>query len=242
MTAPPRTFAAQLRAALPILVGIGGTVLAIHAQRQGWFPDCPTIRRSLADAGAWAWLVYLVAATVTALAFVPRTVFMVTSAVGFPFWEAVALITVSSQLAAAASFLLTRGVGKRYIEALAQRKGWTQKLAAFVEANDFVFVVLMRFIHFLPFAGVNYGLGLLPISFRSYFWASLVGMLPGTILFVYLAATLGCALVDEHTVLPPPVKLKLVLSAVGLSLMGIGPLWLAARRHRRRRVPEPPTE
>jgi uncharacterized membrane protein YdjX (TVP38/TMEM64 family) len=49
-------------------------------------------------------------------------------------------------------------------------------------------VLLLRLSPLIPFSVSNYLYGLTAISFLSYFVASWVGMLPGTLLYVYLGA------------------------------------------------------
>jgi uncharacterized membrane protein YdjX (TVP38/TMEM64 family) len=42
-----------------------------------------------------------------------------------------------------------------------------------------------------PFNLLNYAYGLTKVSFRDYFFASWIGMLPGTILYVYIGSLAG---------------------------------------------------
>jgi uncharacterized membrane protein YdjX (TVP38/TMEM64 family) len=47
----------------------------------------------------------------------------------------------------------------------------------------------------IPFNLLNYAFGMTSVSFRDYVLASWIGMLPGTVLYVYLGSTMG-ALAD----------------------------------------------
>src|SRR5262249_26419709 len=56
--------------------------------------------------------------------------------------------------------------------------------------HGFKIVFLLRLSPLFPFGFLNYALGLTKISFREYVLASWIGMLPGTVMYVYLGSTL----------------------------------------------------
>src|SRR5262249_23761276 len=60
-----------------------------------------------------------------------------------------------------------------------------------IAKNGFKVVVLLRLQPVIPFNMLNYALGLTDISLREYALASWIGMLPATILYVYLGSVMG---------------------------------------------------
>ena len=52
--------------------------------------------------------------------------------------------------------------------------------------DGFLIVLLVRLSPLFPFNLTNYGLGITAARFRDYLLASWIGMLPGTVLYVYI--------------------------------------------------------
>ncbi len=52
-------------------------------------------------------------------------------------------------------------------------------------------MLLLRLSAILPFTILNYSLGLTKISFKQYCLVSSIGMIPGTLLYVYLGSLSG---------------------------------------------------
>ena len=60
-----------------------------------------------------------------------------------------------------------------------------------IQKNGFKVVVLLRLQPVLPFNMLNYALGLTSIRLRDYALASWIGMLPATVLYVYLGSIMN---------------------------------------------------
>jgi len=170
----------------PILLAvlIGGMLLAVALLPLGdW----------LAAGIAWiethrtlAWLVYVTAYILATILVIPGSI--LTLAAGFVFGLPLGLVLVSagSVAGAAAAFLIGRFLARDWV---AQR---TQKIPSFsaldraTRHEGFVIVLLARLSPLFPFNLLNYGLALTAVRFRDYLLASWIGMLPGTVLYVYL--------------------------------------------------------
>jgi uncharacterized membrane protein YdjX (TVP38/TMEM64 family) len=61
-------------------------------------------------------------------------------------------------------------------------------IARAVEIEAFKVVLLTRLSPVLPFNLLNYAFGLTAVPFRKYILASWIGMIPGTIMYVYLGS------------------------------------------------------
>lgn len=97
-----------------------------------------------------------------------------------------------------------------------------------VEANGFRLVALMRLALVFPFNLLNYGFGATRIRFRDFFLGSLLGGLPGTLLYVYLGSVATSA-ADLGKAGSGP---RLAASLVGLVLGG-AVLYAIVKRARR---------
>jgi uncharacterized membrane protein YdjX (TVP38/TMEM64 family) len=102
-----------------------------------------------------------------------------------------ALVSVSSTLGATAAFLVGRYLARGWI---AQKIETNPKFKAVDDAvaqEGWKIVGLTRLSPVFPFNFLNYAYGLTQVSLRDYFFASWIGMLPGTIVFVYLGSLAG---------------------------------------------------
>ena len=83
-------------------------------------------------------------------------------------------------------------LGRSLLRARVERRiGKSTKLAAIdraVGAHGFKLVVLLRLSPLIPFNALNYALALTRVSLRDYVLGSALGMLPGTVLYVYLGS------------------------------------------------------
>lgn len=117
---------------------------------------------------------------------------ILTLGAGFIFKVVRGSITVSigSTLGACAAFLVGRTVARKWI---AGKVAKNEKFAAIDEAvaqQGFKIVLLTRLSPIFPFNMLNYAFGLTKISFWKYALGSWIGMLPGTIMYVYFGAGL----------------------------------------------------
>lgn len=100
------------------------------------------------------------------------------------FWGTVT-VSIASTLGAGAAFLVGRTVARGWIE---QKIAGNPKFAAIDKAagrEAFKIVLLTRLSPIFPFNLLNYAYGLTRAPFRSYLLASWIGMLPGTLMYVY---------------------------------------------------------
>ncbi|BDS08362.1 hypothetical protein NT6N_34020 [Oceaniferula spumae] len=136
----------------------------------------------------WAPVVFMgfyIAATVL---FIPGSI--LTLAAGFLFgvgWGTL-YVSIASIIGAALSFLIGRYVARDWISKKIESK---PKFAAIDEAigeEGSKIVFLLRLSPVFPFTLLNYGLGITKVPFWKYVGASWLGMLPGTLLYVYIGS------------------------------------------------------
>lgn len=140
--------------------------------------------------GIWGPVFVVAFYIVACVLFLPGSV--LTLGAGFIFKLLVGTITVSigSTLGACAAFLVGRTVGRNWISAkIASNEKFTAIDNA-VGQQGFKIVLLIRLSPVFPFNLLNYAFGLTKISFSKYTLASWLGMIPGTIMYVYFGAGL----------------------------------------------------
>lgn len=128
-----------------------------------------------------------------AAVYVPACVFMIPGillslAAGSLFGPVVGTIAVSagSVVGACAAFLIGRFLVRDWIEAKVAANPRFRAIDQAVAENGFKIVLLTRLSPVFPFNLLNYAYGLTKVRFRDYLLASWIGMLPGTIMYVYI--------------------------------------------------------
>ncbi len=138
--------------------------------------------------GAWAPVLLAAVYVVACVMFIPGSI--LTLGAGFLFGVILGTVTVSigSVLGATAAFLVGRTVARRWIERKTAISPKFQAIDHAVGRQGFKIVLLTRLSPVFPFNLLNYAFGLTRVSLRDYFLASWIGMLPGTIMYVYLGS------------------------------------------------------
>jgi uncharacterized membrane protein YdjX (TVP38/TMEM64 family) len=102
----------------------------------------------------------------------------------------VLIVSPASVLGATGSFLIARYFARDWVERRLRVYPKFSAIDRAVEKQGFKVVLLMRLQPVLPFVLLNYALGLTRVRLRDYVVASWIGMLPATIVYVYIGSAL----------------------------------------------------
>lgn len=97
-------------------------------------------------------------------------------------------VSVGSTLGAGAAFLVARFLARSWIEHRVEQNPKFRAIDQAVAERGFTIVFLTRLSPVIPFTLLNYAFGLTRARFRDYLLASWIGMLPGTLMYVYLGS------------------------------------------------------
>lgn len=100
-------------------------------------------------------------------------------------------VSISSTIGATAAFLMGRYFAR---DAIAKKIEGNSRFRAVDEAvarEGWKIVLLVRLSPLFPFNLINYAFGLTKVTLRDYFFASWVGMFPGTLMYVYVGSLVG---------------------------------------------------
>lgn len=174
--------------ALVVLIGAAGilvrvTPIGTYLTRDGMLQLLEGARASV-----WAPAVYVVAyAGATALA-LPGSVLTIVGGAVFGFGWGAALVTIGANIGANAAFALARGLGRDGIERLIGAR--LQGLDRATATHGFMGLLILRLIPLVPFNALNFGSGLTAIRWRDYALATVIGIVPGTLVYVFFADAL----------------------------------------------------
>lgn len=144
--------------------------------------------------GLFAPVVYVLLYVATTVLLIPGSLLTIGAAGIFSFWKAFVVVLVGANVGALAAFLLTRTFLREKVARWAEGNPKFAALDRAIGREGFKMVLLVRLSPVFPFALLNYLLGLTTVRTSSYVLANLIGMLPGTFLYVYIGATARDAL------------------------------------------------
>ncbi len=150
----------------------------------------PTFVTWVNSLGVWGPVVFIAGYVVATVAFVPGSILTLAAGAIFGLAKGVVIVFIAAVLGSAAAFLVSRYVARGAIE---RRLAGNPRFVAIdraVGAQGRRIVFLLRLSPVFPFNLLNYGLGLTQVGFADFILAS-VGMLPGTLLYVYYGKLAG---------------------------------------------------
>jgi uncharacterized membrane protein YdjX (TVP38/TMEM64 family) len=101
-----------------------------------------------------------------------------------------AAVSIGSVLGATAAFVIGRTLARGWVAEKVSGRDNFRRIDEAVGKNGLKMVFLLRLSPVFPFNLLNYALGVTKVRFRDYVLASWIGMLPGTVLYVYLGTGL----------------------------------------------------
>jgi len=121
--------------------------------------------------------------------FIPGLALTTLAGVLFGFAKGSIIVVVASNIGVQLAFIIARYIGRDFVDKFIKEDSFVDKMSTKMEANGFMVMLYMRLLPIFPFNVINYASGLTPVKYKDYALASLIGMLPGTLVYVYLAAS-----------------------------------------------------
>ncbi|MDV6033825.1 MAG: TVP38/TMEM64 family protein [Phycisphaera sp. RhM] len=141
----------------------------------------------------------------------------------FGFARALVLVSFASTAGATAAFLSSRYLLRDAVESRygASMKTFQKRLA---EEGAF-YLFTLRLIPAVPFFVINLVMGLTPIRVRTFWWVSQLGMLAGTVVYVYAGSRVpNLSVLAEEGVSAVIAPSQLLQLTIAFALLGIFPL------------------
>jgi len=155
----------------------------------------------------------------------------------FGVWLGGVAATVGATIGATALFLAARTAIGDLLKRKARSGGMIEKLEKGVRTNAFSYLLVLRLVPAFPFWMCNLAAGFVPIPLRTYVLATVLGVLPPTLIYASIGSGLGRVFdqggtPDAGMILTPGVLGPLF----GLALLSLLPVVLHAWRVRRRKA------
>ena len=138
--------------------------------------------------GPWGPVIFVGIYIVATVFFIPGSVLTLGACVVFGVGLGSVCVSISATLGATAAFLVGRYLAR---DAIARKIERNEKFAAIDRAvadEGWKIVFLTRLSPVFPFTLLNYAFGLTRVKLSHYVLASWLGMIPGTVMYVYLGS------------------------------------------------------
>jgi uncharacterized membrane protein YdjX (TVP38/TMEM64 family) len=196
--------------AIAMLTIACGWLLWAHSE---WFRDPTRVKAEIVACGVWGPVVFILLYAVGPSFLLPGAVMTTAGGLIFRTWWGALYSLIGANLGAVVAFGAGRFMGRSFVDRIVDRR--FHRLADKVAERGFQITFYLRLVPVIPYNAFNLLAGASPIGFRDYFWASIIGMVPGTILFAFLG--------DE---LWHPLSLKFFLAVLLIAAtVACGELW-----------------
>lgn len=178
----------KVRLIASVVVVIGLAAISRILPVASWVEQFVLWVRNTGVAGAFVFAAAYITGTVLLL---PGTVLTAASGLLYGTFIGTLIVSPASVAGATISFLIARTFGRAWVSKKLAQYPKFSAIDKAVERQGFKVVLLMRLQPvFIPFAMLNYALGLTKVRLRDYVLASWIGMLPATILYVYIGTVI----------------------------------------------------
>lgn len=143
------------------------------------------------DLGFLGALAFIGLYVVVCVFFLPGSLLTLGAGAIYGLFRGTVLVSVASMAGATVAFLIGRYLARDWVGNKIAGNAKFKAIDEAVAREGWKIVGLIRLSPAFPFSLLNYAFGVTRVSFRDYFFASWIGMLPGTIMYVYLGSLAG---------------------------------------------------
>ena len=172
----------------------GGSSRSPPSGRDKVFPRPGTVEEGphlVADLGTWGPLIYILIYILACVFFIPGSILTLGAGVLFGVIKGSIIVSIAATLGATCAFLVGRHIARDWVSKKIQSHPKFQAIDEAVAREGWKIVGLTRLSPVFPFNLLNYTYGLTRVSLRDYFFASWIGMMPATVMYVYIGSLAG---------------------------------------------------
>lgn len=160
-----------------------------------WYFNAQALLRQALDGiaglGPWAPVIFLLLYIAAAVLFLPGSILTLGAGFVFGVVKGAIVVSISATLGATAAFLVGRYLARDWVAKKIEGNATFKVIDEAVAREGWKIVGLTRLSPVFPFNLLNYAFGLTRVSLRDFVFASWIGMMPGTVMYVYLGSLAG---------------------------------------------------
>jgi uncharacterized membrane protein YdjX (TVP38/TMEM64 family) len=180
----------------------------------------------VAHLGIWGVLLFILVYILATVLFFPASILTIGAGFIFGVLLGTAIVSIAATVGAALAFLIARYLARNQIEHRVANNPRFKRIDRAIGERGTKLVFLLRLSPLIPFNLSNYFYGLTSVKFWPYVLASWIGMLPGTLLYVYLGAAGKAGLSGAAGQTSGRSAWEYVLFGVGLIATVIVTIWI----------------
>lgn len=173
------------------LIAAAVLVILYGAHRIGAGPWLANTLDWIRGLGPLAPVAFIAIYIVACVAFLPGSILTIGAGVIFGVVRGSIYVSIAATLGATAAFLVGRYLARDWVSRRLEGNAKFKAIDVAVGREGWKIVILTRLSPVFPFNLLNYAYGLTRVSLRDYFFASWLGMIPATILYVYIGSLSG---------------------------------------------------
>ncbi|MGH7925563.1 MAG: TVP38/TMEM64 family protein [Candidatus Binatus sp.] len=174
-----------------ILIVVAIVAILYGAHRVGAGPWLANALDWIRGLGAWAPVVFIAIYIAACVAFVPGSILTIGAGVIFGVVRGSIYVSIAATLGATAAFLVGRYLARDWVSGKLAGNAKFRAIDEAVGKEGWKMVFLTRLSPVFPFNLLNYAYGLTRVTLRGYFFASWIGMIPASVLYVYIGSLSG---------------------------------------------------
>lgn len=182
-----------------------------------------SFRGWIMDLGPWGGLMFAGVYVLATVLLVPVSVLTIVAGLAFGLGWGFVLVVISATIGATLAFLVSRYLVHDHVRILVETRPRFKAVNEAVSKDGWKIVALLRLSPLVPFNLQNYFYGVTDIKLLHYVPATFVGIMPGTLLYVYLGAAGNVASSEGHS----PLEWGLV--ALGLVATILVVFWVTKK-------------
>ncbi len=149
------------------------------------------VLRWVAELGPWGPFLFILIYILACIFFIPGSILTLGAGVLFGVVKGSIIVSLAATAGATCAFLVGKYLARDWIAKKIRANPKFQAIDEAVAREGWKIVGLTRLSPIFPFNLLNYAYGLTRVSLRDYFFASWVGMMPGTVMYVYIGSLAG---------------------------------------------------
>ncbi len=150
-----------------------------------------TALRWIRDLGPWGAAIFVGLYVLATVSFLPGSILTLGAGAVFGVVRGAILVSIASTLGATAAFLVGRYLARGWVSERIEGNATFKAIDEAVAREGWKIVGLTRLSPGFPFNLLNYAFGATRVSPSDYVLASWIGMMPGTLMYVYIGSLAG---------------------------------------------------
>lgn len=150
-------------------------------------------RAWVAGLGFAGYVLYALVYAICVVLFIPASILTLGAGATFGVVKGTIVVVIGATLGATLAFIVARTIARKRVEAMAAKDRRFRALDRAISTEGAKIVLLVRLAVVFPFTYTNYVFGLTGVRVGPYAIATLVGIIPGSLAFVYIGAAAAAA-------------------------------------------------